>query len=504
MTDQLMAATDDELTALARQGDQHAIVELWTEHFPATLSAARRYAHQPRDAEEIASDAFAGMLAALASGKGPGTSVRGYLVTSVRNLAASRSRRGSSSDVLTDNSDTFDRVGQVPSDPVAQLGELGLVREAFAMLPRRWQTVLWRTAVDADSNVTIGEDMGISPNAVAALSRRARRGLRTAYLQVHVSRSGVAPECQPFIDGLADFVVNEEGAPAALRAHVRTCARCGARVAELRTMERGMGGLLGPAILALAPAQLVTAGSTTVGGAVAAGATAADGAAGSRGRLSSRWLLLAAAALVALVTVAVLWSPTKGGTQGAALRHTSATTSAAVTGSATGSATPVTAATTAAPRVTALPVTPPPVISPSVTVLPVQPPSPRPTRPAPTVANRPPSRPAAIDLELSGDAADTVMTVRGDVPGVRGAVTLLVTVPRGVSLGSTEGDWTACRQNGAQIACTGGSRASDRWSGSLHTTWPATLTSGPVKAQVSGRYASGKVANASVQTTWFP
>ena len=45
---------------------------------------------QPRDAEEIASDAFSGMLSALSGGAGPTTSVRAYLVTSVRNLAASR------------------------------------------------------------------------------------------------------------------------------------------------------------------------------------------------------------------------------------------------------------------------------------------------------------------------------------------------------------------------------------------------------------------------------
>ena len=47
-------------------------------------------------------------------------------------------------------------------------------RVAFAELPQRWQIVLWRTAVDKDSNIEVGRAMGLSPNGVAALAKRAR------------------------------------------------------------------------------------------------------------------------------------------------------------------------------------------------------------------------------------------------------------------------------------------------------------------------------------------
>ena len=53
---------DVDLVERARQGDQEAAVQLWTRHYPSVLLAARRVTRQPRDAEEIASDAFAGML----------------------------------------------------------------------------------------------------------------------------------------------------------------------------------------------------------------------------------------------------------------------------------------------------------------------------------------------------------------------------------------------------------------------------------------------------------
>ena len=92
-----------------RAGDREAAVDLWTRHYPSVLLAARRVTRQPRDAEEIASDAFSGMLTALSGGAGPTTSVRAYLVTSVRNLAASRATRSSAGDVMTDDVAMFDR-----------------------------------------------------------------------------------------------------------------------------------------------------------------------------------------------------------------------------------------------------------------------------------------------------------------------------------------------------------------------------------------------------------
>src|SRR6476661_842140 len=101
MTPLDLSEVDDlELTSRAREGDDGAVVELWKRHFPAALSTARRVARQPRDAEELAADAFSGMLAALSSGGGPTGPVRAYLLTSVRNVAVTRARHSSATDVL--------------------------------------------------------------------------------------------------------------------------------------------------------------------------------------------------------------------------------------------------------------------------------------------------------------------------------------------------------------------------------------------------------------------
>lgn len=245
---------DSDLLTLVRDGDTHAMAELWSRHYPATLAAARRISRQPKDAEEFASDAFSGMLQALRNDAGPATSVRAYLLTAVRNQATNKARRASASDVLTDEITDYETTDNDALDPVAHHAELGLVREAFASLPQRWQTVLWRTAVDHDRNTVIAADLGMSPNAIAALARRARAGFRTAYIQAHSSSHGIAPECAPYVARLVELLpASGSVASKDVRAHVDDCAKCRLRVADLEAVDRDLGGMLLPAVLALGP-----------------------------------------------------------------------------------------------------------------------------------------------------------------------------------------------------------------------------------------------------------
>ena len=320
-----MADFDDETPDAAlidrlRAGDREAAVDLWTRHYPSVLMAARRVTRQPRDAEEIASDAFSGMLSALSGGAGPKTSVRAYLVTSVRNLAASRATRCSAGEVMTDDVALFER----PTvDTTAHMSELQLVRVAFSQLPARWQIVLWRTAVDKDSNIEVGRAMGLSPNGVAALAKRARRGFRQSYLRAHLSDRGVEAQCKPFIDGLADLSISESDGSTTVRAHVAGCVPCTDRIAELRAVNLNFAGVLGPAVFALVPSKLLfgTAGAGVAGD---GHRRAAGGAGGGGGRSSApagppgnvlgfrpgaRWALGSAALAGAAVAILVAARP---------------------------------------------------------------------------------------------------------------------------------------------------------------------------------------------------
>lgn len=311
MSTPLSDTDDSALLARVRRGDTDAMAELWIRHYPAALAAARRVSRQPKDAEEVASDAFAAMLQALHNDAGPSTAVRAYLMTAVRNQAANRARRASASDIITDEIADFEDADRAAADPVAHHAELGLVRAAFASLPRRWQTVLWRTAVDHDSNTAIAADLGMSPNALAALARRARLGFRTAYLQAHVSTHPVAPECAPYAGRLAELVSatgRKLAAAQDTRHHVSECDSCTRRFADLEAVDRGLGALLLPALLALGPGikwvTAATAGTATATAVTAGHATHATGLPWLKGLVRpgrSRQLAVGGAAVAAAV-----------------------------------------------------------------------------------------------------------------------------------------------------------------------------------------------------------
>lgn len=492
MTEGPREVDDLELVEGARQGDQGAVVELWTRHYPAALSVARRSARQPRDAEDIASDAFAGMLSAIAGGSGPTGSVRAYLVTSVRNVAASRARRGSAAEIVTDDNYVLEAAQvDIARDPVAEFTELGLVREAFAELPHRWQIVLWRTAVDHDSNIDVGRDMGLSPNGVAALARRAKRGLRVAYVRAHVSSHGVEPRCEPFIEHLADFAAppsrSAADIPAPVRAHVASCTRCTARVSELRLVGRRMAGILGPAIIGLMPATMRDAAIGLASGSSSVTAPAVSPA------TVGRWAVATlGAAGVATVIFGLLHNPPTPP------EEPPIAPTRALPSSTTSQPVPTPALTrTVAPKATPSSRPPSPARSPASTT----PPAP----PSPTPSSQPVVRttPMAVSLEMGGTRSDTSVTVAAQAQGVEGPLTLHLAVPDGVTLARSQGDWVQCTQSGTMMTCEAAATSSGQWTGTLHTVW-ADEARGMVTATAAGTYSNGAPASGTVGTTWPP
>jgi RNA polymerase sigma factor (sigma-70 family) len=499
---------DATLLQRLREGDREAAVDLWTRHYPSVLMAARRVTRQPRDAEEIASDAFSGMLSALSSGSGPTTSVRAYLVTSVRNLAASRATRSSAGDVMTDDVALFDKP---TADTTAHMSELQLVRVAFAELPQRWQIVLWRTAVDKDSNIEVGRAMGLSPNGVAALAKRARRGFRLAYLRAHLSDRGVEARCKPFIDGLADLSISEAGIPPELMAHVASCVACTRRLDELRAVNLHFAGVLGPAVLGLVPSKFVlvagagAVGTAGVGGAAGASSTAtpAGGSANVLGfRPGARWALGSAALAAAAVAILMasrpeISNPPPVAQTLATSQQPSATPSTSTTTTRAAVSTP-SVTTTARPPRTA------PTVGPSTSA----PTSPRTTSappPAPPSTTIPPrTTPLQVDLSVMGARSDTSIVVSAAAQGIDGPLRLTLRLPDGVTLaGAPAGDWRSCTQDHDVVNCTTSTAGGQRWSGTLHTTWPDAAR-GRVRATVEGTYATGSAAGGSVGTTWPP
>ena len=373
----------------------------------------------------------------------------------MRNLAVTRSRRASSSEVLSDDVAVFEDGTRAPADPMSRQTEISMMRQAFAALPRRWQVILWRTAVDHDRNIEIGHDLGISPNAVAALAKRARRGLRQAYLQVHLSTNGLDPGCEPFVRRLPMLAIEGAIPPDDLARHLATCPTCPGRLAELQRVEQQLGSMLGPAVLLTAPGFLAPALAGTVGAATggtaaaagtaggaaggsAAGGSAAGGtAAGGTGSSASTSSLVAkltagkiaatAVGAVAAVSAGLLISrddppPRPPATQQSPTSTPSETSTADPTTPTPTQTTPRTTTRTPPPPRTTTPEPAPPVDKPSPT--PSSTPPPKTTTPVPTPTTTVATTPLRVGMGIAGTADATRIDVHAESRGTTGVLQL--------------------------------------------------------------------------------
>jgi RNA polymerase sigma factor (sigma-70 family) len=171
---------DDALMAQVRASKVAAFGELFDRYGGIALYVAMREADNPSDAEDVVGEAFAAVFQALTEGGGPKQSFRGYLLSTVRRMAHRRNVQARRA---------FPVKFPLPEDigddqSVLDPDETAALIHALRSLPHRWQSVLWFSEVEAMKPAQIAELMGITPNAVSALSFRARQGLRSAYQKV--------------------------------------------------------------------------------------------------------------------------------------------------------------------------------------------------------------------------------------------------------------------------------------------------------------------------------
>ena len=242
--------SDAELIAAVRGGDSSAFAALWSRHHPAAL----RYALQfpPRsNAEDLVSEAFARLLRVLQAGGGPDMNVRPYLLTAVKRLRIDLATRYERRVGLTDDDTDLEVESADPAEAKAMEGlEASLVWKAYSELPERWQLVLWHTLIEEQPAAEVATILGSSPNAIAALSMRAREGLRQAFLQAHVSRSA-SSACVPVLGRLGAWqrraLSNREAAT--VSRHLDTCSGCRSAAAEVGRLNQSLRSIVLPLVL---------------------------------------------------------------------------------------------------------------------------------------------------------------------------------------------------------------------------------------------------------------
>ncbi|MDQ0649144.1 RNA polymerase sigma factor (sigma-70 family) [Microbacterium natoriense] len=289
--------SDAELLRELRDGQREAYVILWERHIGAALRYSRRLL--PSRAEDLASESFLAIYQQVTTnGGGPDFAFRSYLKAVIRNTAIRWRKEASRFDdtVEADTVDFRDALSLVERESNANelLG-------AFQDLPERWQKVLWLSEVADVARPQIARELGIKPNAVSALHRRARTGLKVQWLTRQVpaplrdDESHAARLLPRYLSVPDDPDVSVE-----VTTHLENCMMCSDLLVVLRTDARRLQGVtlsavgfgaLGvalPATSALAPGTAVAAGALLTG----AGAGIASLLAGGVGVLAVGGILL--------------------------------------------------------------------------------------------------------------------------------------------------------------------------------------------------------------------
>lgn len=180
-----MSNRDERYLEYVAQADDEGFTRLYREVAPQARQIAYHILHDANAADDVVQEAFYAVLIAMRAGRGPCESVTGYISTVARRLAYRQRRENQ---LVVAAGDPVD--GSEPSTESAftSLAPRGVdasagAAAAWASLPPRWRYVLWLIEVDKYSPAELAPVMGMTPSAVSSLGTRARRALRTAYLE---------------------------------------------------------------------------------------------------------------------------------------------------------------------------------------------------------------------------------------------------------------------------------------------------------------------------------
>ncbi|MCX3061510.1 sigma-70 family RNA polymerase sigma factor, partial [Streptomyces beihaiensis] len=277
-----------------RAGDDAAYEELYRRHAAAVRRYARTCCRDAHTADDLTAEVFARMLGAVRGGSGPEHAVRAYLLTTVRRVAAGWTK-SAKREHLVDDFAVFAqqaaRSNEVRDDDTLELGadvramheaEQTLAMQAFRSLPERWQAVLWHTEVEDESPSEVATLFGLDANGTRVLAKRAREGLKEAYIQAHVSTTlADSEECARYADRLGAYARGSlrTRAERGLRKHLEECAKCRLAATQLKEVASGIPGVVPIAVIGWFGAAGYAKAAALIGGGAAGAAGAGAGAA---------------------------------------------------------------------------------------------------------------------------------------------------------------------------------------------------------------------------------
>lgn len=217
--------SEGELLDSVRGGNEGAFGELWRRNAGASLRSASFLASD-LDPEDVLAEAYLRVFLILKAGKGPTSGFRAYVQTTIKNVAMSV-RRSSRDHLNLD--ELFDGRPELTQPGFEEQSADGaLVRQALAQLPADWQEVLWCTEVLGMKPREIASRLNLTANAVAALSYRARSGLKQKWMEIYVAFETRPAGCQTAIRGLASLLEGDSTPEDSLsvETHLAGCESC--------------------------------------------------------------------------------------------------------------------------------------------------------------------------------------------------------------------------------------------------------------------------------------
>ena len=258
--------SDSVLIEAVRGGDIAAYGELYDRHLVAARRVAAVIAADAAERDDLVAEGFTRVLRILRSGEGPDEDFRPYLLATIRNTGISWRRRDSAVSLVAEVPDLVPHGGS--DEPVGSRMHATVAADAFASLPERWRTVLWRTEIEGKSPAEIAQDFDMTPNGVAALAYRAREGLRQAYLDQHVPDVR-RRNCRMVSGQLARWVrdgISDQKADR-ITAHLDRCADCRELATGLRELNEELPADIAPLILGVPVVTNWLSGSVASSGA---------------------------------------------------------------------------------------------------------------------------------------------------------------------------------------------------------------------------------------------
>lgn len=244
------AASDAELVAGVRSGDDRSMAQLYARHHPDALRVAR-IVSRDTDADDLAAEAFARVVARIADGAGPTSNFRAYLHVVIRNLNLERRRRAAREQPASDKPWLLDEVEDARFEDVAAEVEADRAARALRSLPETWQRLLWRLDVQGSKPADVARELELPVATVSSTVYRAREGLRVAYLDQHVPPAD-DDHCAWTRARLSRLARGSLTARMTAKAHqhLSECADCSTLYDDLHRLNTKLGAVVWPLVLA--------------------------------------------------------------------------------------------------------------------------------------------------------------------------------------------------------------------------------------------------------------